>query len=76
MPKEISNEARYQVGCQSRWRLLSSVAVFVNPTRRAEDCGPYRENNEGPAVAREALAQLAIFYVSVVTGTTGSSFGR
>jgi hypothetical protein len=51
-------------------------AVFVNPTRRAEDCGRYRENNEGPAVAREALAQLAIFYVSVVTGTTDRSFGR
>jgi hypothetical protein len=51
-------------------------AVFVNPTWHAEDCGRYRENNEGPAVAREALAQLAIFYVSVVTGTTDRSFGR
>src|SRR5437762_1900247 len=30
-------------------------------------------NNEGPAVAREALAQLAIFYVSVVTGATDST---
>jgi len=51
-------------------------AVFVNLTRRVEDCGPYWENDEGPAVAREALAQLAIFYVSVVTGTTDRSFGR
>ena len=32
-------------------------------------------NNEGPAVAREALAQLAIFYISGVTGATDGSFG-
>src|SRR5207302_2017370 len=35
----------------------------------------FYRNNEGPAVAREALAQLAIFYVSGVTGATDGSFG-
>jgi hypothetical protein len=33
-------------------------------------------NYEGSAVAREAPAQLAIFQVSAVTGTTDSGFDR